>query len=435
MSLASSQVENIDAGHSITAVTQPARRKKWSSIVLSGSLIMLFSSTLVSSLNFFFNVAMARMLGPSEFGNVTAAVTLLMLASAVTLAFQLVCAKLVAQQDDAGARAGIYQTLRRKAWMVSLLMGAALFLAQKPFAAFLHLSQPWILGVLALGVAAYVPLGVRRGALQGTCSFNRLGGNFVVESAARFLAAVALVAAGYGVLGAVGAISASVFIACFVVPLPSQMKAQPGPVARISLHEGMQALVFFIGQVIINNIDILLVKHFFEPAQAGLYAAVALVGRVLYLAAWSVVSVMFPVSAASEQHDQNRDVVALPLLLVFGLVSVFTLVVAFLPHFIMHVIFGPRFTDGGHLLALYAAATGIYALSVVLMAHEMSRRTARTAWLQLIFSGILALAIAVFHRDLRQVIVVQVVLMTIMLLLVSISFVRRHHSEFAQEAV
>jgi O-antigen/teichoic acid export membrane protein len=430
-----SQIEDVAAGHPVAAVAKRARQKEWSAIVLGGSLIMLVSSTLVSSLNFFFNVAMARMLGPAEFGNVTAAVTLLMLASAVTLAFQLVCAKLVAQQEDAGTRAGIYQLLRRRAWIVSLLMGAALFLVQKPFAAFLHLSHPWTLGVLAIGIAAYAPLGVRRGALQGTCSFNRLGGNFIVESLARFLAAVALVAAGYGVLGAVGAISASVVVACFAVSLPSQMRARPREVTSISLHEGMQALVFFIGQVIISNVDILLVKHFFEPAQAGLYAAVALVGRVLYLAAWSVVSVMFPVSAAREQHDQNRDVIALPLLLVFGLVSVFTLVVAFLPHFIMQVVFGPRFTDGGHLLTLYAAATGIYALSVVLMAHEMSRRTARTAWLQLIFSGILVPAIGMFHRDLRQVIVVQVVLMAIMLLLVSISFVRRHYSGVAEEAV
>jgi len=44
----------------------------------------------------------------------------------------------------------------------------------------------------------------------------------------------------------------------------------------------MQTTVFFIGQVVINNIDILLVKHFFDPQSAGLYAAVALVGRLLY---------------------------------------------------------------------------------------------------------------------------------------------------------
>ncbi len=77
-------------------------------------------------------------------------------------------------------------------------------------------------------------------------------------------------------------------------------------------------------------------------------------------------------------------------------------------------------------MTLYAAATGIYALSVVLMTYEMSRRIANTGWLQLIFSGILVLAIGVFHHTLREVIVVQIVLMAAMLILVSYPFFRRY---------
>ncbi len=63
----------------------------------------------------------------------------------------------------------------------------------------------------------------------------------------------------------------------------------------------VQAIVFFVGQVIISNIDILMVKHFFPPDLAGLYAAIALVGRLLYFGAWSIVSAMFPVSAENKR--------------------------------------------------------------------------------------------------------------------------------------
>ena len=57
--------------------------------------------------------------------------------------------------------------------------------------------------------------------------------------------------------------------------------------------------------MIINNLDIILVKHFFPPIEAGVYAAVALVGRVVYMLSWSVVSSMFPFSAGvrSEERD------------------------------------------------------------------------------------------------------------------------------------
>ena len=72
-----------------------------------------------------------------------------------------------------------------------------------------------------------------------------------------------------------------------------------------SFREGLQAIVFFVGQVIINNFDIVLVKHFFPAAEAGLYAAVALVGRVVNMFAWSVVSTMFPISAGNSFADDG----------------------------------------------------------------------------------------------------------------------------------
>ncbi len=64
-------------------------------------------------------------------------------------------------------------------------------------------------------------------------------------------------------------------------------------------------MLYFIGQVILSNLDILLVKHFFPPSEAGIYAAVALVGRVVFMLSWSVVSSMFPVSA-SHTHRPRR---------------------------------------------------------------------------------------------------------------------------------
>src|SRR5947209_8857147 len=238
------------------------RQSKPHAVVVSGSIIMLLSTILVSGVNFAFNIAMARMLGPARFSHVTAAVTLLMLASAITLAFQLVCAKFVARNETSGAKAAVYRSLLSRAWLVSLAVGVALVFTRKPVARFLNLPDPWILGVLALGISAYVPLGVRRGAMQGVCAFKKLSNNFIIESVTKLLAAVVMVGMGYEVLGAVGAISASVIAAYLLPSLSLEFKAKSEPASRpASFREGMQAIVFFVGQVIINNIDILLVKH------------------------------------------------------------------------------------------------------------------------------------------------------------------------------
>jgi O-antigen/teichoic acid export membrane protein len=405
------------------------------STMLNGSAIMLVAMMLVNLFNFAYNMVMARMLGPAAFGNINAAVTLLLLASCISLAFQLVCAKFVARNHADSAKAAVVHNLLGKAWIASLGLGAVLFLAQKPVATYLNAPSPWIIGLLAIGIAAYAPLGVKRGAMQGVCAFPRLGTNFVLEAGTRFFLGAGLVVAGYGVLGAVGAISASVIVACFVPRIPAQLRVQAGTAEPPSYAEAVQAIVFFVGQVIINNIDILLVKHFFPSDPAGIYAAVSQIGRLLYFASWfGVVNAMFPVAAAASTEHKKTHGIALPLLLVLGLSLIFIVVAALFPHLIMGVIFGSRFIEIGWLLALYAIATGLYSLSVVFIAYEMSRRIANTGWLQLIFSGALVLGIGLFHQSLHQVIMVRIVLMAAMLALVALPFLRRQNTPELVEA-
>jgi len=406
-----------------------------SSTMLNGSAIMLVAMMLVNIFNFAYNVVMARMLGPAAFGHINAAVTMLLLASCISLAFQLVCAKFVARNHADSSKAAVVHSLLGKAWIASLALGAVLFLAHKPVATYLNVSSPWIVGLLAIGIAAYAPLGVKRGAMQGVCAFPRLGTNFVLEAGIRFFVGAGLVVAGYGVLGAVGAISAAVIAACFVPRIPAQLRVKAGTAEPPSYAEAVQAIVFFIGQVIINNIDILLVKHFFPSDPAGVYAAISQIGRLLYFASWfGVVNAMFPVAAAAGPENKKAHGIGLPLLLVLGLSLIFIAAAALFPHLIMGVIFGSRFIEIGWLLALYAVATGLYSLSVVFIAYEMSRRIANTGWLQLIFSGALVLGIGIFHGSLHQVIMVRIVLMAAMLALVVLPFLHRHNKVELAEA-
>src|SRR5579884_2671981 len=127
---------------------QPAHSR-----VLGGSLIMLLGSGMVSIFNFAYNVAVARMLGPAEFGHAAAAVTLLMLVSAITLAFQLVCAKLVARNEYSPLRAAVYQRILKRSWKVGLVLGTGLLISAGPVSRYLNLPSSHIVTVLALGIA------------------------------------------------------------------------------------------------------------------------------------------------------------------------------------------------------------------------------------------------------------------------------------------
>ena len=174
--------------------------------VLGGSIIMLLGSGLVSVFNFGYNVCVARMLGPAAFGHAAAAGTLLMLVSAITLSFQLVCAKLIARNDTASGKAAAYAALQRKAWSIGLIIGAGLAVTSKWVTEYLNLPSPWLVLLLALGLTVYVPLGVKRGGLQGTCNFSSLSWNLILETIIKLVGAFLFIKAGYGVNGAVAAV-------------------------------------------------------------------------------------------------------------------------------------------------------------------------------------------------------------------------------------
>jgi O-antigen/teichoic acid export membrane protein len=407
--------------------------------VLSGSMIMLAGSAFVSIANFGYNIGVAHLLGPGDFSQAAAAVTLLMLASCINLAFQLVSAKLIARAGTMQQKAAIYQALMKRAWYVGAGLTAFLFIVRQPLADYLRLPETRLVDVLALGMLFYIPLGVRRGAMQGLCKFVKLSTNLTAEAVVKLIGAISFIVMGSGVFGAVGAISLSVFAAYMLPADDAELRVKSKGVFDSHFMEGMQAIIFFVGQVIINNVDILMVKHYFAAEEAGIYAAVALVGRLLYFATWSVTSAMFPVAAGARVEKESRRALIVPLLFVIALSSIFVVALAAFPNIVIRVLFGSGFHGTGinmaELLVMNAVATGIYALAVVLIAYEMSRRIANTGWFQLVVSVAVMGGVVLFHGSLVQVIVVQQVLRATLLLAVSIPFIFGHAHAVSEEAV
>lgn len=417
-----------DEHHSDATLKRKALRQK----LLGGSITLLVGSGFASVANLLYNVVTARMLGPTGFAHATVVYTMLMLASAITLSFQVVCAKYVASHESKDEKAAIFGSLHLRSWMAGIGIALLLIAFNHALTAYLNLPNERLISLLALGTAFYIPLGVRRGYIQGIHAFTALAINFALEGLVRFGGAYLLMRLGMGVRGAVLA-SVIAEIACYLLAQPSPgIKSLRAPKIPIPPSEGIQAIVFFAGQVVINNFDIVLVKHFFEADQAGFYAAVSLVGRLVNMCAWSVVNTMFPVSAAARSGDREaRPVLFMSLSMVFLILAVLILGLWAIPSFLWRTLFGSHFAMGNFggglasMLILYAVVTGIYSLSSVMITYEMSRKIANTSWVQLAFAGAVVLGIVAFHHTLREVIFVQLVLMVILFVVVAIPLFRR----------
>ena len=408
--------------------------------IVKGSTILLISTGVVAATNLLYNILIARMLGAEGFGNASALYTLLMLLAAVTLSFQIVTSKFIARSTETSVRAEIYARMSRRAWQAGVGIGLLVAAGGTYLKSYFNLPAQHDLLLLAIATAVYVPLGVRRGKMQGCYDFRRIAINVVVEVVVKLGGALLFLYLGMGVTGVMTAVLLSIVAAYFVGDPGAEYRATRGRVKVASFDEGVQAMLYFIGQVILSNLDILLVKHFFPLVEAGIYAAVALVGRVVFMLSWSVVSSMFPVSASHKHRRGERSVLYTGLLLVGTVTSIFIAAVALVPASLWTLVLGARFLPGtavafSSLLTQYAVMTGIYSIAVVIMMYEISRRISTAAWVQLGASVLLSGAIWRYHDSLSQVIVVQMFVMCGLLVVITIPIFREHdESEHAPVA-
>lgn len=402
--------------------------KTLSARIISGSMILLSGSGMTIGTNLVYNIVVARFLGPRGFGQATVVYTLLTLLSAITLSLQIVSTKVVAQQATPEGKAAVYRGFHRIAWVLGFLVAIILVACRNPISGFLNLPDPILVALLAIGAAFYIPLGPRRGFIQGSYGFRGLALNLILEGAVRLGGSYGLILAGFGVRGVIMANAAATIAAYLSIP-PKLVGHARNPLDfHYAFRETSQAVIFYSGQMLIGNCGIVMVNHFFEAHKAGLYAAVAMVGRVIFTMSAAVVNTTFPLVAGTcEEERKDLRVIATSLMLVLGSGAALALGLCVAPPWVWTRLFGSGFQIAGrydlsYLLALYAATIVIYCLSSVIITFEMSYKIANTSLVQLAFSAMLIAGIYFFHSSLREVILVQMVLMAVLFVSVAVPF-------------
>ncbi len=391
-------------------------------------MVLLSGSGMQVATNLVYNIVVARFLGTRGFGQATVVYTLLALLTAVTLSFQIVSSKVVAQQSTPEGKAAAYRGFHHWAWGCGLFAALILFIFRDPISSYLNLPDTVLVPLIAIGAAFYVPLGARRGYIQGTYGFRGLAFSLVLEGSVRLGGAYLLILAGFGVRGVIAANAASTAVAYLCIPLHLAPRVANPLGFFDAFRETRQALVFYSGQFLIGNCGIVMVNHFFSAHLAGLYAAVAMVGRVIFTMTAAVVNTTFPlVAGTSAENRRDLKVIATSLLLVLSSGAGLALALCMAPSWVWTKLYGSEFQIAGrynlsYLLALYALSLVIYSLCAVVITFEMAHKIANTSWVQLACSALLVACIYRYHSSLLDVILVQLVLMAVLFVVVAIPF-------------
>jgi O-antigen/teichoic acid export membrane protein len=389
---------------------------------LSGGALLLASTTVVNGGNYLSNLVLGRWLGPAQFAEFSLLITLTLVASFVTTGIQQTVAKFAATHFAAGEAAklaGLRVWLRRLALGAGTVIMLIMALGAPLWARFFRMSSPWLFVLLAVGMPVYFLQSVDRGILQGRTVFGQLAASYQAEMWTRLLVALGLVVVGFGVFGAIGGVVLSFAATWLVVREKPSGDAPAYPTAnrRQVAAFALPVIVAEVSQILINNSDVLIVKHLFTPEEAGLYAALALIGRMVFYGTWAVVVVMFPIVSQKQARGEGHRHLLLASLGIVGLLAAGIVgVTAAAPDLIVGSLFGPAYLAITDLLWLYAVATTLYALANVIITYHLSLGQGQGTLIALAAGVAQVIGVALLHDSLRQVVLVQIGVMGALLL-------------------
>jgi O-antigen/teichoic acid export membrane protein len=384
----------------------------------AGGAVLSVAMLAASAANYLINAMTGRWFDEQGFADASLVVTLFLLGA---VAFQLMASRRVAMagENDADVAVG---WLRTSAWRIGLAAGAMLVVPAGAWHAVFSTRSPLPFVVLGLGLPVYLVAAVDRGVLQGRLRFASLSATFVIEAMVRVIVTAGLAAAGVGATGVAAALSVS-FVATWAVGRRAVgTPARLGPISpderAAMLGHAWPVAVLLVGQILINNADVLVVKAWL-PEQAAAYAAIALIGRAVFFCSWSVVSVLFPVSAREEARGgSDRFVTLAGVGVIVATGGTLTVVAALAGEQLLATILGPGYTSAAPLLWKYAFATTLFTVTNLLASLDLARGQRRGPRLVAGGAAIQTIALVGAASSLDAVVSAQVVVMALLTIVV-----------------
>jgi O-antigen/teichoic acid export membrane protein len=168
---------------------------------------------------------------------------------------------------------------------------------------------------------------------------------------------------------------------------------------------------------------VLLSKHYLTGHESGIYAAGAVLGRVIYFLGATVAAVMFPeVTLRHSRGEAHFVVVEKSLVLLVALSSAFVLSYSVIPLIVIGP-FGAAFAGVGPNLVFFATALSFFSISVLFVNYFLSIRSWRFA-LPLLGACLLeTLLIASFHSSAHQIVLMMLASMAALLGMLSLLYI------------
>lgn len=388
-----------------------ARRSR----LIRHNIIFFFGAAAVGALNYLYYPVMGRLLDPQSFGEVQTLISLFLIITIFLTVLGLVVVNVVTNYSSHDDRDAAVIEIEKFAIWVSLIFVAMAMIFGRQLAGFLQFDSPWPFILLALAVAASVPFTLRGAYLRGKQLFAHASGANLVSAVGRLLAGAVLVGLGWQTAGAMGGLIAAQVIACIVVVMWAAKAGLNRQVSswlswpRLNVVKPQLGFIILVlvGSLAVTfqySLDVVMVKHYFDPVIAGLYSGVATVARIIFFLTASFALVMMTAVKLDAEKKANRRVLLYSILLTLGVGLPAAALCVLAPHQLTALFMGSAYQQLAELLPRLAAAMLIVSILNVFVSYFLALRRFAVAPILLAGTGLTYVLMIINHESVGAIV-------------------------------
>jgi O-antigen/teichoic acid export membrane protein len=382
----------------------------------------MFSMVFVNAGNYVYNLLLGRILGPEKFADAAILITFLLILSFAGMAFQVVTTKYSIIYENNNAIV-FNKLMYKSAFFSGIFTGVLIIFSSKYLQSIFKTDTYLMFVIFGFSIPLYFLMSVKRGIHQGKNKLIDLSKTYIFEMLSRLLFTFLLIFLFYNyttsILVAIGIAASFVFgLIPFKINNSNNLMSNSDNQIEIKEIASFFVLTAFyeFTQIIINNSDVIMVKHFFGNTDSGLYASLALIGRVVYFVAWMFVMLLLPKVLQLNKDGKNTKPILLKYVFYILCLSLSIVIVTWLfPETAILLLFGDKYLAISFLLWKYAVATSIFAIANIFAYYFLSINK----YVPVVITGVLGLTqivlIGLFHSSLEQVVNMQILAMSILL--------------------
>ncbi len=401
----------------------------------AGSVIMIFGTNIANFFAYLYHLILGRMLGPAAYGELAAILATLGEFSTAFAFLGLVIVKFASSVEESN-KPKLFSWFMAKSIYIGLTLLISLLIFTPKVADFLRLPHKTVFLIGPI-LFLYLFSFLYRSFLQGLLEFSKVVVLTNLDILSRLIFGVIFVWFGLSSFGAVGAILVGAILSYF---LGSYFLKKYRVKSKVSHFDGgseiiKYALPVFVASIANNSLissDVILAKHFFDAHNAGIYASLSTLGKIVFYGTGPVSAVMFPLVSKKFSKGQNyTKIFILSLGLTSAIAASVVIVYTLLPKLMVSILFGDEFLEAAPKLMYFGVFIAIYTIANVFVSLELSVNRTKVVILPFVFAIAQVVGIFLYHDSIFDLVKVSIVVCTLLLgsLLIYFGYGRKKYEE------